>query len=357
MDRYLYPLTRISLVALFLIAMGIASAFAEETIPTQSPAYSNNPRVAVVGDRPILLDDLKNAQIQDMMIQLHSMQSILLKQKAVDMLKEDHPEILEIKAKKVGKKDINDLFKSDAGLRELAGLNPMQVQNVMRNYLQKMQRDAYLGALEARYRLAVQSGWVVDYFKAPNDFILVAGIGTAKLWFEPEEKKRTVFLMEYSDFLCPFCKKVQRTINMLRKRYADQVQFGYRHFPLHKEAYAISEAVECARDQGRFWEYQNMVYENPRIFKESDKHVRYAEKAGVEDIDRFEKCLQDGKFRDRVEQDFQDGIELGIQGTPTFIIGTYNASDSTIRGEMFSGAVADDKFIRTIEKYLNIPKN
>jgi len=359
MDRYVKPSIRFALAAFLLIAMGTASVVAEEPPPTPPPStYSNNPQVAVVGDKPIMLDDLKNAQIQDMMVQLHSMQSILLKQKAVDMLMDDHPEILDIQAKRIDQKDIANLFKSDQGLKELAGLNPMQVQNVMRNYLQKMKREAYLSELEARYQLAVQKGWVVDFFKAPNDFILVAGIGTAKLWFDSQgDDTRKVFLMEYSDFLCPFCKKVQTTINMLRKRYADRVQFGYRHFPLHKEAYAISEAVECARDQGRFWEYQNMIYENPRIFKESDKHIKYAEKAGVKDIDGFRKCLEDGKFRDRVQRDFQDGIELGIQGTPTFIIGTYNLADSTIHGEMFSGAVADGKFIRTIEKYLKLSKN
>jgi len=195
MDRYVKPSIRFALAAFLLIAMGTASVVAEEPPPTPPPStYSNNPQVAVVGDKPIMLDDLKNAQIQDMMVQLHSMQSILLKQKAVDMLMDDHPEILDIQAKRIDQKDIANLFKSDQGLKELAGLNPMQVQNVMRNYLQKMKREAYLSELEARYQLAVQKGWVVDFFKAPNDFILVAGIGTAKLWFDSQgDDTRKVF--------------------------------------------------------------------------------------------------------------------------------------------------------------------
>ncbi|NIP99362.1 MAG: thioredoxin domain-containing protein, partial [Nitrospinaceae bacterium] len=73
---------------------------------------------------------------------------------------------------------------------------------------------------------------------------------------------RKVFVLEYSDFQCPFCRRVQPTLKKLRKRYASKVQFGYRHFPLpfHKQAVRLAEAVECARDQGRFWEFQDILY-------------------------------------------------------------------------------------------------
>ena len=81
--------------------------------------------------------------------------------------------------------------------------------------------------------------------------------------------------------------------------------------------------------------------------------IRNARRAGVRDIPSFEKCLDSGKYQKRVQNDFEEGISLGIQGTPTFIIGTYNHSTATINGEMFSGAVDPSKFINLIEKYLN----
>lgn len=209
--------------------------------------------------------------------------------------------------------------------------------------------------LETRYQMAVEKGWVVDYFKPPNDFRLKASVGSAMLWFQGQGAQgRKVFVMEYSDFLCPFCKKVQGTLSDLRKKYSDTVQFGYRHFPLHQEARGLSEAVECARDQGRFWQFQNLIFLDARRLQQSKLEIiRSARRAGVRDIPAFEKCLDSGKYQKRVQNDFEEGVSLGIQGTPTFIIGTYNHSTATINGEMFSGAVAPSKFIKLIEKYLN----
>ena len=195
----------------------------------------------------------------------------------------------------------------------------------------------------------------MDYFEPPNDFRLKANIGSAVLWFDEKNSQgRKVFVMEYSDFLCPFCKKVQETLRNLRKQYGDTVQFGYRHFPLHEEARGLSEAVECARDQGRFWQFQNLVFLDARRLQQSKREIiRNARRAGVRDIPSFEKCLDSGKYQKRVQNDFEEGVSLGIQGTPTFIIGTYNYSTATINGEMFSGAVDPSKFINLIEKYLN----
>ena len=106
MDRFVKPLISFVLAALILIGLGPAPAAAEgETPPPLALKFSNNPQVAVVEGNPIMLDDLKNAQIQNMMVQLHLMQSILLKQKVVDMVKVEHPEILDIQAKKIMRVD------------------------------------------------------------------------------------------------------------------------------------------------------------------------------------------------------------------------------------------------------------
>lgn len=340
-----------------LILLGAPALWAADAVP-DVPTFHNNPRVAVVGEQDVRLDDLKNPQIQDMMQRLHSMQSILLKQRAIELLQDEHPEILEIRAPRINREDIFRMYQEEMGLEDMEGVNSAAVQNMIRNYVEKLRRDAYLKELEERYQFAVDKGWVTDYFKAPNDFKLVAGIGTAMLWFKPDSQDpRKVFLMEYSDYLCPFCKKVQTTLNLLRQRYGDRVQFGYRHFPLHKEAFAIAEAVECARDQGRFWEYQMRVYNDPQAFKNPETHFKTARDIGVANMSDFKTCLQEGRFRDRVQKDFRQGIEIGIQGTPTFIIGTYNFAESTIHGEMFSGAVSSEQFVQTIEKYIELSKD
>jgi len=315
--------------------------------------YSNNPVVAVTEGQPILLDDLKNAQIHELMMRLYQMQRSLLKQKVIKSLVETHPELKSDDNPQITQKDVEEFYHDEPGIKDLGSLE--QLQGQIRNYLEKMQGQGYMRNLEARYQMAVDNGWVVDYFKPPNDFRLKASIGSAVLWFkEQSDQVRRVFVMEYSDFLCPFCKKVQGTLNDLRKKYADTVQFGYRHFPLHEEARSLSEAVECARDQGRFWQFQSLVFLDARRLQQNKMElVRNARRAGVRDIPSFERCLDSGKYQKRVQSDLEEGLSLGIQGTPTFIIGTYNHSTSTINGEMFSGAVDPSKFINLIEKYLN----
>lgn len=347
----------------FLLATLILNFSSSNTVLAQTPqevekkenfiSYSNNPVVAIAEGQPILLDDLKNAQIHEMMVRLYQMQRALLKQKVLKTLIESHPELKSHDDPKVTQKDIEEFYFNEAGIKELGTLE--QLQSQIRNYLEKMSRQGYLKNLDDRYQMAVEKGWVVDYFKPPNDFLLKANVGSAVLWFDEKNiEDRKVFVMEYSDFLCPFCKKVQGTLNDLRKQYADTVQFGYRHFPLHQEARSLSEAVECARDQGRFWQFQSLIFLDARRLQQSKLElIRNARRAGVRDIPAFERCLDAGKYRMRVQNDFEEGISLGIQGTPTFIIGTYNHSTATINGEMFSGAVDSSKFIHLIEKYLN----
>ena len=315
--------------------------------------YSNNPVVALAEGRPVFLDDLKNAQIHEMMMRLYEMQRSLLKQKIMKHLTETHPELKSQDDPQITQNDIEEFYLNEAGIKELGSLE--QLKGQIRNYLEKMRSQGYMKNLDARYRMAVEKGWVVDYFRPPNDFLLKANVGSAVLWFKGESASdRKVFVMEYSDFLCPFCKKVQGTLRDLRRKYADSVQFGYRHFPLHQEARSLSEAVECARDQGRFWQFQNLIFLDARRLQQSRQEIlRNARRAGVRDISAFEKCLDSGKHQKRVQNDFEEGIALGIQGTPTFIIGTYNHTSSTINGEMFSGAVDSSKFIDLIEKYLN----
>jgi protein-disulfide isomerase len=315
--------------------------------------YSNNPVVALTEGQPIQLDDLKNAQIHELTMRLYEMQRALLKQKVMKSLIESHPELKSDDDPQITQKDVEEFYFNEPGIKELGSME--QLQGQIRNYLEKMRGQGYMRNLEARYQMAIEKGWVVDYFKPPNDFRLRARVGSAVLWFKGEsEQVRKVFVMEYSDFLCPFCKKVQKTLNDLRKKYADKVQFGYRHFPLHEEARGLSEAVECARDQGRFWQFQNLVFLDARRLQQNKMElIRNARRAGVRDIPSFERCVDSGKYRKRVQSDLEEGVSLGIQGTPTFIIGTYNHSTSTINGEMFSGAVDPSKFINLIEKYLN----
>lgn len=329
----------------FMLSSGWA--FSE---PKPLPLYSNNPVAAEVDGEPIRLDDLKHVRIQEALIQLHHMQTQVLKEKILERLAEKRPEISTEKMPEISESEIKKFYDNTPGVKELGDLE--LVRDEILDYLQKSYREVYI---EQQFQRAIKQGWAKIYLSPPNDFHLVAGIGTAMLW-SPENDKANhrVFVLEYSDFQCPFCKRVQKTLEKIRKNYAHTVQFGYRHFPLpfHNEAKNLAQAVECARDQNKFWELQGLFYKNLTQVAEEKQILEAARLSGIKDIEAFQSCRKTGKYKKRVENDIRDGAEMGIQGTPTFVLGSYDPESRTVSGEMFSGAVPEEKFVKAIEKYL-----
>jgi protein-disulfide isomerase len=341
---------------LLLVVFGVFPATTLFADPSPGQIYTNNPIVATVDGEYLMMDDLKNAQIHDAMSQLHSMQSVVLKEKILQQLVKKHPEFLDDNVVKVTDKEIAGFYENTPGVKQLG--SPEKMRDEIREYLERATRDSYI---EKKFQYAVNKKWVKIYLKPPSEFRVVAELGSAILWNAADTKKnRKVLILEYSDFQCPFCKRVQKTLDELRKKYSEQVEFGYRHFPLpfHKEATALAEAVECARDQGKFWELQSILYEksdDAQALTETDM-IKLARQAGVKKLKDFQTCWKERKYKTRVTDDIRDGARLGIQGTPTFVLGLYDSESGTVSGEMFSGAVSQDKFVQAIEKYLALSR-
>ncbi len=342
-------LFRIKFTILSLIVVLIAGRSGLSFADPGNTVYVNNPVMAIVDGEPIRLDDLKDAGIQEALVQLYEMQERVLKQKVMQKLIKNHPELQKDKIPDVTQEDVAKFYNNTPGVKDLGKLD--QMKGEIRQFLEKNYRDSFY---ESRYKLARDKGWLVDYLKAPNDFQVVAKIGTATLFFEDKaENPRKVFLLEYSDFQCPFCKRVQPTLGKLRQNYADKVQFGYRHFPLpfHKEAKDMAEAAECAGDQGKFWDLQASLYGSSAVIHRSDMS-KYAERAGVKNTRAFQLCMDKGKYKNKIEKDIEEGVKTGVQGTPSFILGIYNAKTATVTGEIFSGAAPEEEFVRKIKKYI-----
>jgi len=312
------------------------------------PYYSNNPVAAEVDGEPIYLDDLKHVRIQEALVQLHHMQTRALKEKILEKLAKKHPEFSATSVPKVSEAEVKKFYNNTPGIKELGNLQ--QVRGEIEEYLKNSYHNIHI---EQQFGYAVKQGWTKVFLTAPNDFHLVASLETAMLWSD-ENKTARVFVLEYSDFQCPFCKRVQKTLKKIRAKYPHAVQFGYRHFPLpfHEEAKSLAQAVECARDQNRFWQLQSWLYENLTQSASESQILEAARISGVKDMDEFKSCWKKGKYKKRVEKDIRDGVEMGIQGTPTFVLGSYDQESGTVSGEMFSGAVSEDKFVKSIEKYL-----
>ncbi|HXF50383.1 MAG TPA: thioredoxin domain-containing protein [Dehalococcoidia bacterium] len=136
----------------------------------------------------------------------------------------------------------------------------------------------------------------------------------------PEDAAVTI--IEFSDFQCPYCGRFfQQTLPQLMAQYGDRIRFVYRDFPLdqiHPNARNAAIAAECADDQGRFWEYHDVLFSNQQALGVADLK-RYAEQLGL-DVAAFSACLDSQKYNDEVNADLRDGLQAGVTGTPTFFI-------------------------------------
>lgn len=169
----------------------------------------------------------------------------------------------------------------------------------------------------------------VEVAVTPND--LVKGNPQAK-----------VTIIEFSDFQCPFCGRAEPTLKQIFETYGDQVKLVYKNYPLPFHEYAQDAAIAalCAKDQGKFWEYHDTLFENQESLKITDLK-KYASDLGLKTQD-FNTCLDNKKYKDWVQVDMTEGNRVGVSGTPTFFI----------NGRLLSGAQPFENFQAMIEEEL-----
>ena len=130
-----------------------------------------------------------------------------------------------------------------------------------------------------------------------------------------------VTVVNYGDYECPDCHRRHRAVEKMFDELVASVRFVYRHFPLinvHPRALPAAEAAEAAAAQGKFWEMHRRLYSHSG--KLEDRHLRhYAKETGL-DVDRFDREMAGGAYRDRVLDSYHNSIIHGITGTPTTFI-------------------------------------
>lgn len=150
-----------------------------------------------------------------------------------------------------------------------------------------------------------------------------------------------VTIIEFSDFECPYCRRVQPTLKRLLKEYEGQVRLVFRDFPLsfHKNAQKAAEAAQCAGDQDKFWPYHDKLFEQTALAPSDLK--KYASELEL-DVDAFNTCLDSGKYAQEVAKDMRDGQAAGVNSTPSFFV----------NGQPLSGAVPYERFQELVEAAL-----
>jgi len=162
-----------------------------------------------------------------------------------------------------------------------------------------------------------------------------------------------VTVIEYGDFQCPFCGKFySQTESLIKENYVatGQVRFVYRHFAfLGPESTEAAKASECAKDQGKFWEYHDALFEEEiRDGREHNGNLNttlfksLASQLGL-DVDSFSACLQSGKYAAKVKSDYLSAQTAGVRATPT----------TFVNGQKVEGAVPYSHFQGLIESLLS----
>jgi protein-disulfide isomerase len=158
-----------------------------------------------------------------------------------------------------------------------------------------------------------------------------------------------VTLIEYSEYLCPYCRRfVLETMPLIEEEYIDtgKVKLVFRDYPVHGQgAIAMGMVAECAADQDKFWEMHVILFERVEEWSQSEDVLAtilgYADELGL-DGDVYTTCLEEGAVVERIREDYEVGIQDGVDATPTFFV----------NGTMIRGAQPLEEFQKVIDEEL-----
>lgn len=209
---------------------------------------------------------------------------------------------------------------------------------------------------------ALMISGAIIYTKPPQSVVETPQkLGTAQV-ISPESKteiiitekdhirgnpKALVTIVEFSDFQCPFCKRFHPTVQQILENYSDQVRWVYKHFPLdeiHSEARPSAEASECVFEQkgnDGFWQFADRLFENQSRLG-NNLYTELASELSL-NMSQFNDCLSSRKYKDHVEANYQEGINLGVRGTP----------GNFVNGQAVSGAVPYETLKAAVDKALD----
>ncbi len=127
-------------------------------------------------------------------------------------------------------------------------------------------------------------------------------------------------MVVFSDFQCPFCKRVEPTLADLEKHYGGKLRVVWKNYPLpfHADALPAAEAAMAADAQGKFWQMHDILFANNTALDRASLE-RYAAQIGL-DVARFKADLDARRWKPRIEADTKEGTDLGVNGTPAVFI-------------------------------------
>ena len=149
-------------------------------------------------------------------------------------------------------------------------------------------------------------------------------------------------ITEYADFQCPFCQTFA-TLQMPtideRLIQTGKVRWRYRDFPLQQHPFSrlAAHSAACADEQGKYWQQHQRIYEGQSEWSEARDagaiFRNYAKANGL-DLGRYDACMKSGKYAGRIQASYNEGVQVGVNSTPTLLIG-----DRLYKGRFDSDAI------------------
>ena len=238
------------------------------------------------------------------------------------------------RAKPVTDADVAAFYKTN--LNEMKGQPFETMAPLITRYLQEQARVKARGELVAELK---KSGPGVRLLlEPPRREVAVESSDPAR-----GSASAAVTIIEFSDFQCPYCLRASPALKQLLDNYKGRVRLVWKDFPLtqiHPQAFKAAEAAHCAGDQGKFWEYHDVLFANQAALLVDDLK-KYAKGASL-DTARFAACLDTSKYAERVRDGVAMGNRLGVNSTPTMYI----------NGRVVSGAYPYDDLAAIVDEEL-----
>jgi protein-disulfide isomerase len=307
--------------------------------------------VAVVDGQPIYEDQFPaedQAQLQRMMVQVYA-----VRLRALHAVLDQ--KLVEAEAKKKGI-STEELLRSeviskvadptDEQVKAYYGSRQGEMKEPFDDVKGKIRQDlkdqeiskARVAYLQGLVQQAMNDGELVVLLSPPKVEVTV---DPARLRGDPNAP---ITIVEFSDFSCPYCRKAESTMNELLAKYPGKLRVGYRDFPLkqlHPQAQLAAEASRCAGEQGKYWEYHDLLFASPN--KQSREVLIEDARTLKLDDKKFDACLSSGRYKLQIDQDIQLGSRGGVVATPGFFI----------NGTFVNGAQPSAAFEKIIDEQLS----
>ena len=330
-------------IALLIVAV---EACAQQ--PAAAPESAPGKVVARVGDDVITesqLEDLARSSLVGLRQQIYEAELNALNQEIFNRLAAQAAVAEGLSTGEYLKKNVDD---------KAAAPTDAQIQQVLTQYRSRLApdddqaRQQVVDYLTQQAKLVQQEALRKSLFAKANVQILLEPprvmptIGEGTPTKGPADAP--LVIVEYTDYQCPFCSRVQPTLEQIAERYDGLVLQVFKNLPLpnHPQARAAALAALCAGDQGKYWEYHDWLFANQRTMNPDTMKAEAAE-LGL-DTELFDTCFGQQAHAQQIAEDMAEARSFGINGTPGFVI----------NGRVLSGAQPLEAFEALLDQELEM---